>query len=160
MASILVFFSEWRPFTIQLKILIRQTFLIGNFYLDFYGCSNGAKFSCFYYMCLVLNYLYSVSSYLYSVWSYLYSATSYIYIQSHLICIQSFPQCIETIHDTHIEIVELDEHYLDYINRKSYFSLNVQAVRDQEYFIQNVVIKWPGSVHDSRNFFLILQSMK
>ena len=79
MASMLLFFSEWRPFTIQLKILIRQTFLIGNFCSDFYGCSNGAKFSCFYYMCLVLNYSYSVSSYLYSVISYVYSVLSYLY---------------------------------------------------------------------------------
>ena len=78
MASMLLFFSEWRPFTIQLKILIRQTFLIGNFCSDFYGCSNGAKFSCFYYMCLVLNYSYSVSSYLYSVISYVYSVSSYL----------------------------------------------------------------------------------
>ena len=71
-----------------------------------------------------------------------------------------FPQCIQTIHDTHIEIVELDEHYLDYINRNSYFPLNVQPVCNQEYFFQNVVIKWPGSVHDSLNFFWILQSIK
>ena len=78
MASMLLFFSEWRPFTIQLKIMIRQTFLIGNFCSDFYGCSNGAKFSCFYYMCLVLNYSYSVSSYLYSVISYVYSVSSYL----------------------------------------------------------------------------------
>ena len=79
MASMLLFFSEWRSFTIQLKLLIRQTFLIGNFCSDFYGCSNGAKFSCFYYMCLVLNYSYSVSSYLYSVISYVYSVSSYLY---------------------------------------------------------------------------------
>ena len=79
MASMLLFFSEWRPFTIQLKILIRQTFLIGNFCSDFYGCSNGAKFSCFYYMCLVLNYSYSVPSYLYSVISYVYSVSFYLY---------------------------------------------------------------------------------
>ena len=79
MASMLLFFLEWRSFTIQLKLLIRQTFLIGNFCSDFYGCSNGAKFSCFYYMCLVLNYSYSVSSYLYSVISYVYSVSSYLY---------------------------------------------------------------------------------
>ena len=73
-----------------------------------YGCSNGAKFSLFYYMCSVLFYSYSViffvfsfSSYLYSVSSYLYSVNLYvfslilfifsqiIYIQSHLIIIQS-----------------------------------------------------------------------
>ena len=92
MASMLLFFSEWRPFTIQLKILIRQTFLIGNFCSDFYGCSNGAKFSCFYYMCLVLNYSYSVPSYLYSVISYIYIFSIlyiYIYIYIYIYSISS-----------------------------------------------------------------------
>ena len=41
---------------------------------------------------------------------------------------REFPLCLETIDDTHIEIAELNEYYLDCISRKSYFFLNVQAV--------------------------------
>ena len=38
-----------------------------------------------------------------------------------------FPHCIGTKDDTHIEAAELNEHYSNYINRKGYFSLNVQT---------------------------------
>ena len=49
-----------------------------------YGCSNGAKFSHFYYTCSVLNYLYSVSSYSYSFISYICSVLSYLIQSSFL----------------------------------------------------------------------------
>ena len=56
-----------------------------------YGCSNGAKFSLFYDLCSVLNYLRSVSSYLYSVSSYIYSIRSYIYsVWSYLYLVSSY----------------------------------------------------------------------
>ena len=45
------------------------------------------------------------------------------YLETHV-----FPQCIGAIDGTHKEIVEPSEHYSDLINRKAYFSLNVQAV--------------------------------
>ena len=51
-------------------------------------------------------------------------------LTNKLLGTQELPQSIGTIDHTHIEIVELNEHYLDYINRKGYFSLNVQAVCD------------------------------
>ena len=69
-----------------------------------YGCSNGAKFSFFYYICSVLSYLYSVSHLfciqqshllyrfkptdIYSVSSSLYSVKLCI-CSFHFICVQS-----------------------------------------------------------------------
>lgn len=39
-----------------------------------------------------------------------------------------------------------------YRNRKSYFSVNVQAICDAELKVLNVVARWPGSAHDSTIF--------
>jgi hypothetical protein len=47
------------------------------------------------------------------------------------------------------------ENALDYLNRKGYFSINVQAVVDSTCEFTNIVVKWPGSSHD---FFIFSQS--
>ena len=67
---------------------------------------------------------------------------------------KEFSKRIGTIDDTHNKIAQLNKHYSDYINKKGYFSLNVQAVSDYKYYLQNVVIKWLGSLHDSHVFFV------
>ena len=54
---------------------------------------------------------------------------------------------------SHIPIISPgDEDAKLYRNRKGYFSLYVQAVRDTKLMFTNIVCLWPGSTHDSHIF--------
>ena len=61
-----------------------------------------------------------------------------------------FPACAGAINGTHIPIQTPVENHTDYVNRKSYHSILMQAVVDARYLFRDVVIGWPGSVHDAR----------
>ncbi|XP_063316983.1 putative nuclease HARBI1 [Pelmatolapia mariae] len=66
--------------------------------------------------------------------------------------IAGFPGVIGCIDGTHIPIIAPSVNEGDYVNRKSFHSINVQIICDAANIITNVEAKWPGSVHDSQIF--------
>lgn len=64
------------------------------------------------------------------------------------------PDVIGAIDCTHVRIQRPpNENFPDeFINRKNYHSINVQAVCDASYQFLEITAQWPGSVHDSRIF--------
>ncbi|XP_063328757.1 putative nuclease HARBI1 [Pelmatolapia mariae] len=71
---------------------------------------------------------------------------------SLFLLLQGFPGVIGCIDGTHIPIIAPSVNEGDYVNRKSFHSINVQIICDAANIITNVEAKWPGSVHDSRIF--------
>lgn len=65
----------------------------------------------------------------------------------------NFPGVIGAIDCTHVRVIcPNKENAMAFVNRKQFYSINVQAVCDSDAFITNIVARWPGSTHDSRIF--------
>ena len=74
------------------------------------------------------------------------------YLSNSFYRLYGFPQCSGAINGTHIPIKQPSENGSDFITRKDFHSLNVQAVCDFSNKFIDVVVRWPGSVHDARIF--------
>lgn len=60
------------------------------------------------------------------------------------------PSVIGVVDCTHVRIPKPNQDGDQYINRKNYPSLNVQATCNAKEWFTSVTAQWPGSVHDSR----------
>ncbi|XP_065453378.1 uncharacterized protein LOC135983830 [Chrysemys picta bellii] len=63
-----------------------------------------------------------------------------------------FPNCGGAIDGTHIPSLAPDHQGSQYINRKGYFSMALQALVDHKGCFTNINVGWPGRVHDARIF--------
>ncbi|XP_031354452.1 putative nuclease HARBI1 [Photinus pyralis] len=74
-------------------------------------------------------------------------------IQNEFFEISAFPRVVGVIDCTHIKIQSPGGNDGEiFRNRKSYFSLNVQAISNANLEIMDIVCRWPGSAHDSTIF--------
>lgn len=65
----------------------------------------------------------------------------------------NFLGVIGAIDCTHVRVIcPNKENAMAFVNRKQFYSINVQAVCDSDAFITNIVARWPGSTHNSRIF--------
>lgn len=62
----------------------------------------------------------------------------------------NFPSAIGVIDCTHVRIPKPTQHGDEYVNRKGFTSINVQATCNAKECFTSVVASWPGSVHDCR----------
>ncbi|CAM5141834.1 unnamed protein product [Natator depressus] len=63
-----------------------------------------------------------------------------------------FPNCGGAIDGTHIPILAPEHQAGEYINRKGYFSIVLQALVDHKGHFTNINVGWPGKVHEARIF--------
>ena len=60
-----------------------------------------------------------------------------------------FPACIGAIDSTHIQIKLPSANGDTSVGRKGFYSINLQVVCDHNLIFTDVVVKWPGSTHDT-----------
>uniref|UniRef100_A0A3B5KFM0 Putative nuclease HARBI1 n=1 Tax=Takifugu rubripes TaxID=31033 RepID=A0A3B5KFM0_TAKRU len=70
--------------------------------------------------------------------------------KKQLFSIAGMPNTIGMIDCTHIHIQAPHEREWEFVNRKGRHSINVQLIGNADLQIINCVVRWPGSVHDSR----------
>ena len=58
--------------------------------------------------------------------------------------------CVGAIDGTNIPIKAPSQNHTDYVNRKPYHSIIMPAWVDSRYLFRDIVVGWPGSVHDAR----------
>jgi len=63
---------------------------------------------------------------------------------------QGMDNVIGAIDGSHVRIACPHKDPADYVNRKSYYSIILQAVCDHKMRFTDVYVGWPGSVHDAR----------
>ncbi|CAM5142436.1 unnamed protein product [Natator depressus] len=63
-----------------------------------------------------------------------------------------FPNCGGALDRTHIPILAPEHQASEYINRKGYSSIVLQALVDHKGCFTNINVGWPGKVHDARIF--------
>lgn len=71
---------------------------------------------------------------------------------SNVFYAHGFPQCKGAVDGTHIFKKHPFGRCNGFYQPAKRYSLNVQAICDYRYYLMDVVIKWPGSVHESRIF--------
>jgi hypothetical protein len=60
-----------------------------------------------------------------------------------------FPSCILCIDGFHVKICTPHQDENSFVNRKGVHSINVQAMTDADMKFADMVVRWPGSTHDS-----------
>lgn len=63
-----------------------------------------------------------------------------------------FPIVIGAIDGCHVKIDKPENDPDSYINRKGYYTVQMQIICDKQRKIRDIFVGWPGSVHDSRVF--------
>ena len=63
-----------------------------------------------------------------------------------------FPQIVGCVDGCHIPIKAPQSNPEDYVNRKGFHSIILQALVDANYLFLDICVGWPGKVHDARLF--------